>query len=168
MEEEGGRWFNREGVTGRIRRWLTVTSEGGICTTPARVFFSFFFLFLFFFSLLFRSSGLGGGQVGGWVEEKKKKYLDPVRNTSTALYSIVPLPTSSFFLPNCGLPCRKMHGQLGRRTWNYGSLRLRVPFPYSCCHQANRHDYKSTSFALCPHQEIGDFHFPPPPSTILS
>ena len=88
MEEVGGGWFNREGVTGRIRsrrRWLTVTSEGGN-TTPARVFFFFLFFFFFsFFSLPVRCSGLGGGQVGGWVGGGEKEILDLVQNTSTAL-----------------------------------------------------------------------------------
>ena len=127
--------------------------ERGGNTTPARVFFSFFFFsFSFLFRLPVHCSGLGGGQVGGWVEEKKKEIFGSRSeySTSTALYSIVPQPTSSFFLPNCGLPCRKMHGHLGRRTWNYGRFVCEPPdpspFPYSCCHQVSRHTYKSTSF----------------------
>jgi len=52
-------------------------------------------------------------------------FKHPCNTQSAALYSIVsPKPTTSILrFPNYyGLPCRKVHGHLDRRTWNYELL----------------------------------------------
>ena len=169
----GGRWFNREGVTGRIRsrrRWLTVTSEGEYDSGPCFFFFLFSFSFLFLFARpLFWARRRPSRRVGGG----KKRNIWISFRTHRRRYT----PLS----PNRLRPssCQTAVSHAVRRTvsWAVGpGITDRIvckppdpsPFPYSCCHQASRHTYKSTSFALCSHQEIGDFHFLPPPSTILS
>ena len=129
MEEEGGRadeWRRCDRPNQVKKRWPTVASEGANAT-PVRVFFSFFFFFSFSFPSLFvcplsvRCSGFRVGKVGGGGA-KGPPGMHRRRYTPLSLPRIA---TASFRLQNCGLTCRKVHGQLDRRTWHYESLRCK-------------------------------------------
>lgn len=70
--------------------------------------------------------------------------------------------TATLWSRNRSPPCRKVHGHLDRRTWNYESFRLRIPHPFrlpDCyCRRAHRQTLPKC-FALSLRRNARNAHF---------
>lgn len=110
-----------------------------------------FFLFLFSFFLFYPPAVLARSRpsrrMGRARKKKREKFVE-----STALYPLS-LILSKDCIPLVALPCRKVHGHLDRRTWNYESIRLRasqpVHLPDSCPLLQSQRTYPPPSLCLC-------------------
>lgn len=118
MEEEGraAEWRRCDWPNQVKNRLPTVVSEGRMRIRSV----IFFPLFSFSFC---PSAVLGSESVGsGWGEKQPSECIDGVIHHCLSHSSYCVLPSTKL-----RSPCRKVHGHLDRRTWNYESLRLRAP-----------------------------------------